>query len=87
MILWAGERFQPMRLGHGKSQADNGTILTDPYATATLVKLGSVLHHVAEVKMKTITRQPMRPTHAGKGCKPARNVEACDVVAHRLYSG
>ena len=76
-----------MGFTHEKLQADIEMVLTDPYATAILVKVGSVLHHVAEVKTKTMTKQPIRPTHAGRGCKPARNVEACDVVAHRLYSG
>ena len=48
--------------------------LTDPYATATLVKVGSVLHHVAVVKRKTIKRHVIRPTQAGRGWRPARTI-------------
>ena len=48
--------------------------LTDPYATATLVKVGSVLHHVAVVKGKTIKRHMIRPIQAGRGWRPARTI-------------
>ena len=53
-----------------------GEMLTAPYATAILLKSTGVLHQVAVVKTKTMTKQPIRPSQAITGCRPPRIVDA-----------
>ena len=47
--------------------------LTAPQASATLVKFGAVLHHVALTKTNT-TRHPTRPIQATQGWDHAKKV-------------
>lgn len=46
-----------------------------------------MLHHVAVVNTKTISKEPMKPIQAGSGCIPSRNVDDWLVIAHRAYPG
>ena len=61
--------------------------LTDANATATFLKLTSLYHQVAVEKTKQIKSDPISPTQATIGWRPAKNVVDWLLDDQRLNSG